>query len=120
MGKFILSFVTQSLKRMHYFQDMLKRIANGQTLIEFLSNLEGNIKWDNIDRIVDSLATYWVASSNFKVRADSIELGDYNIISLCQESILEVQSNNKNLFTVGVGHNLARCWSMVKTCGFRW
>lgn len=43
-------------------------MENGQTLIEFLTNLDGNIKWDNIDRIIDSLAMYWVASSNFKVR----------------------------------------------------
>lgn len=45
---------------------MLKRMENGSKLMEYLNSLE-DIKWDNIDRIVDSLATYWVASSNFKV-----------------------------------------------------
>nr|XP_039267419.1 CLIP-associating protein 1-B-like isoform X11 [Styela clava] len=47
--------------------DMLKRMDNGQKLIEYLSSLEGKLRWDNLDRVIDSLSTYWVTTSNFKV-----------------------------------------------------
>ena len=48
-------------------QDMKKRITGGQDLISFLQDSDDQLVWTNVDKIADSLATYWVSSSNYKV-----------------------------------------------------
>jgi len=47
---------------------MKKRIVGGQQLVEFLESGNQDIRvWNNVDKIVDALSTFWVSSSNYKV-----------------------------------------------------
>ena len=57
-----------NVKLLLVLQDIKQRLAGGQVFIEFLASPNGDLsQWTNIDRIVDSLAMYWVSTSNHKV-----------------------------------------------------